>query len=138
MRAYHHTYGLPVLTTNCSNNYGPYHFPEKLIPLMIVNALAGKPLPVEHALDVAIGVAEGLAYAHEHGVVHRDVKPSNIMILRDGRIKIMDFGIARMRESDIRTQTGMVLGSPRYMSPEQVLGLKIDPRCDIFSLGVML
>ena len=98
----------------------------------------GKSVTVEQAIDVGIGVAEGLAYAHAYGVVHRDVKPSNIMILRDKRIKIMDFGIARMRESDIRTQTGMVLGSPRYMSPEQALGKRVDTRSDIFSLGVII
>jgi serine/threonine-protein kinase len=83
-------------------------------------------------------VALGLAYAHEHGIVHRDVKPSNIMMIRDGHVKITDFGIARMESAAVRTQTGMVLGSPKYMSPEQVMGKLIDQRSDIFSLGVML
>jgi serine/threonine protein kinase len=95
-------------------------------------------LPVEQVLDVAAQVALGLEYAHEHDIVHRDVKPSNIMLVRDGRAKITDFGIARMASSAVRTQTGMVLGSPKYMSPEQVLGKDIDRRSDIFSLGVML
>lgn len=95
-------------------------------------------LPVSQVLDVVIQVAQGLAYAHEHEIVHRDVKPSNVMIVRDGHVKITDFGIARMASAAVRTQTGMVLGSPKYMSPEQVLGKLTDQRSDIFSLGVML
>ncbi|MBI3222862.1 MAG: serine/threonine protein kinase [Nitrosomonadales bacterium] len=95
-------------------------------------------LPVDQVLDIVAQVASGLAYAHEHDIVHRDVKPSNIMVIRDGHVKITDFGIARMASSAVRTQTGMVLGSPKYMSPEQVMGKSIDQRSDIFSLGVML
>ncbi|MBI5625858.1 MAG: serine/threonine protein kinase [Nitrosomonadales bacterium] len=95
-------------------------------------------LPVDQILDIVAQVAQGLAYAHEHDIVHRDVKPSNIMVVRDGHVKITDFGIARMASSAVRTQTGMVLGSPKYMSPEQVMGKAIDMRSDIFSLGVML
>lgn len=95
-------------------------------------------LPVDQVLDIVAQVAQGLAYAHEHDIVHRDIKPSNIMVIRDGHVKITDFGIARMASSAVRTQTGMVLGSPKYMSPEQVLGRAIDQRSDIFSLGVML
>ncbi len=98
----------------------------------------GQRMPVEQVVNVVAQVAQGLAYAHEHGVVHRDVKPSNIMIVRDGHVKITDFGIARMASAAVRTQTGMVLGSPKYMSPEQVIGKQIDQRSDIFSLGVML
>lgn len=95
-------------------------------------------LPVSHVLDIVAQVASGLSYAHEHDIIHRDVKPSNIMVIRDGHVKITDFGIARMASSAVRTQTGMVLGSPKYMSPEQVMGKEIDQRSDIFSLGVML
>ncbi len=98
----------------------------------------GKRLPVEQSLDIVVQVAQGLSYAHEHNIVHRDVKPSNIMVVRDGHVKITDFGIARMESASVRTQTGMVLGSPKYMSPEQVTGKQIDQRSDIFSLGVML
>ena len=98
----------------------------------------GKKMPVEQVINVVAQVAQGLAYAHEHGIVHRDVKPSNIMIVRDGHVKITDFGIARMASAAVRTQTGMVLGSPKYMSPEQVVGKLTDQRSDIFSLGVML
>ncbi len=100
--------------------------------------IAGNELGPDRALDIAAQVADGLAYAHGHAVVHRDIKPANIMILSDGRVKITDFGIARMRTADVRTQTGVVLGSPRYLSPEQVLGKRCDARADTFSLGVII
>jgi len=90
------------------------------------------------ALEIAAQVADGLAFAHERGVVHRDVKPANVMIIRGRHAKIMDFGIARMRVSEIQTQAGSVLGSPKYMSPEQVTGQRADHRSDIFSLGIMI
>ncbi|MGC2047308.1 MAG: serine/threonine-protein kinase [Gallionella sp.] len=95
-------------------------------------------LPIDQVLDIVAQVAQGLAYAHEHDIVHRDVKPSNVMLVRGKHVKITDFGIARMPSSAVQTQTGMVLGSPKYMSPEQVMGKTIDQRSDIFSLGVML
>jgi serine/threonine-protein kinase len=97
-----------------------------------------EPLPVTLALDIAAQVAEGLDYAHERHIVHRDVKPANIMIVRDGLVKITDFGIARMRTNEVKTMTGMILGSPKYMSPEQVAGKRADHRADLFSLGVVL
>ena len=95
-------------------------------------------ISVPEAVHIAEQVAEGLGYAHEHGVVHRDIKPSNIMLLSHDKVKIMDFGIARMRASDHKTSTGIVLGTPKYMSPEQVGGSLVDHRSDIFSLGVVL
>lgn len=99
---------------------------------------SGKKLAVDKIIDIARQVAEGLAYAHEHNIVHRDIKPSNIMILKSGLVKIMDFGIARIPSSAVRTMTGMVMGSPQYMSPEQVTGKPTDHRTDIFSLGIVL
>ncbi len=96
------------------------------------------PIPLVESVDIAGQVADGLGFAHEHGVVHRDVKPSNIMLVARGQAKIMDFGIARMRASDHKTSTGVVLGTPKYMSPEQVAGQPVDHRSDIFSLGIVL
>lgn len=90
------------------------------------------------AIELAALIADGLAYAHDRGVIHRDVKPGNIMVLADGRVKIMDFGIARLQQPTVKTQTGVLLGSPQYMSPEQVAGQEVDGRADIFSLGVVL
>ncbi len=78
-----------------------------------------------------------LDYSHRHGVVHRDIKPANVMILEDGTVKVADFGIARIEQSNL-TQTGMILGTPSYMSPEQFMGQTVDGRSDLFSAGVIL
>jgi serine/threonine protein kinase len=96
------------------------------------------PMPLDEALDIAGQVAAALGVAHARGVVHRDIKPGNIMLLAERHAKIMDFGIARMKSSDVRTQSGTMMGSPKYMSPEQVGGHPVDHRSDIFSLGTLL
>lgn len=100
--------------------------------------MAQRRLPLPIMLDIGAQIAEGLAFAHQAGVIHRDIKPANIMLVRGSQVKIMDFGIARVRQSELKTQTGLMLGSPRYMSPEQVSGTPIDHRSDIFTLGVLL
>jgi serine/threonine protein kinase len=97
-----------------------------------------QPLPIGEKLDVAFQVAEGLAYAHEHGVVHRDIKPSNIMVLRGRHVKIADFGIAKLESSLWRTQHDKIIGSPLFMSPEQIQSHPTDARSDIFSFGIVL
>jgi serine/threonine-protein kinase len=94
-------------------------------------------LPQKDVLSTLATVADALDYAHQQGVVHRDIKPANIMITKDQTVKVMDFGIAKMASSN-KTQTDIVLGTPTYMSPEQIAGKKVDGRTDIFSLGIVL
>lgn len=98
-------------------------------------------LAPEKIVSIGIQLANALHYAHENGIVHRDIKPSNILLSNsDSMVKIADFGIARINNPDNaeQTQVGMMLGTPRYMSPEQVKGEKVDGRSDLFSVGVML
>lgn len=94
-------------------------------------------LPLPRTVEIVAKVAEALDYAHGQGIVHRDIKPANIMLMKDGTPKVTDFGIARITASS-KTQTGVVLGTPSYMSPEQLAGGKVDGRSDLFSLGVVL
>ncbi len=95
-----------------------------------------KLLPFADVLQIAADVADALAYAHKNDVVHRDIKPSNLMLLKNGKIKVTDFGIARVINSS-QTQTGTILGTPSYMSPEQVSGDRVKGASDLFSLGVV-
>ena len=95
-------------------------------------------LPSDVAAIVAMQVARGLDYAHYRGIIHRDIKPANIMIGKSGGVKLMDFGIARDQAFGDLTETGTGLGTPSYMSPEQILGDKLDYRSDMFSLGIVL
>ena len=96
------------------------------------------PLPVDVGIMIAIQVCNALDYAHMRGLVHRDIKPSNIMIKRNGEVKLMDFGIAHTRHLDALTIPGTLIGTPAYMSPEQILGQPLDVRSDIFSFGIVL
>jgi serine/threonine protein kinase/Tfp pilus assembly protein PilF len=97
-----------------------------------------KRLSLATSLHVAIQVCEGLAAAHRAGVVHRDLKPQNILVDKNGNVRIMDFGIARSVRTKKETGTGVVLGTPEYMSPEQAEGKEVDGRSDIYSLGIIL
>src|SRR5205085_4309758 len=95
-------------------------------------------LPVRRALQIAIQVARGLAFAHEHGLVHRDVKPQNVILNGDGRAKVTDFGIARSIDVAGVTQSGTVLGTSNYIAPEQAKGGEVEPATDVYSLGAVL
>ena len=95
------------------------------------------PLPPERAIAVAMQVLAGLRYAHEHGVVHRDVKPHNVLVGDDGRIKVTDFGIAHAGDPQM-TEVGSIVGTAQYLSPEQARGRSVGPQTDIYSLGVVL
>jgi eukaryotic-like serine/threonine-protein kinase len=128
-----------VTTFDCGEHDGlAYLAMELLEGKDLRSRMLKESIPPAEAVEIARQVAEGLAYAHERGVVHRDVKPGNIMINKRGQVKIMDFGLARMRVADHKTSTGMVLGTPRYMSPEQISGQPVDQRSDVFSLGIVL
>ncbi|MFI2370285.1 protein kinase [Streptomyces sp. NPDC018833] len=104
---------------------------------LLVNAEAPPP---EQALIIVSGVLEALAYSHQHGIVHRDIKPANVIITHSGAVKVMDFGIARALHGaqSTMTQTGMVMGTPQYLSPEQALGKAVDHRSDLYATGCLL
>ena len=95
-------------------------------------------LPPARAIEIAMAVLDALDFAHNNGVVHRDIKPDNIQLLSDGRVKLTDFGIARLIFEPNLTMDGQVFGTPSYMSPEQVVGKEIDARSDVFGVGVVL
>ncbi|MGZ4822784.1 MAG: protein kinase domain-containing protein, partial [Terriglobales bacterium] len=127
----------------------PYLVTELLDGVSLREHLRNGALPARKAVDYAIQIAHGMAAAHEKGIVHRDLKPDNVFVCRDGRVKILDFGLAKLTEAEShegtattmkagsQTETGVVLGTVGYMSPEQVRGQKADRRSDIFSFGTM-
>ena len=130
-----------------SHDGGPYLVTELLEGETLRQRLGGGPMPVRKAADVAVQVARGLSAAHERGIVHRDLKPENVFLTKDGVVKILDFGLARLerRIDESRSHTtltaatgsGIVVGTVGYMSPEQVRGEAVDHRSDIFAFGAL-
>ncbi|MBV8673503.1 MAG: serine/threonine-protein kinase [Acidobacteriaceae bacterium] len=127
----------------------PYLVSELLVGESLRHVLQRGPLPVRKAIEYGVQIAHGLAAAHDHGIVHRDLKPENLFVTRDGRIKILDFGLAKLihtqADSDgnsptrsLGTDPGIVMGTAGYMSPEQVRGQSVDHRTDIFAFGAIL
>jgi len=127
----------------------PYVVSELLEGETLRDRLKSGPIPLRKALDYALQMANGLAAAHEKGIIHRDLKPENLFVTKDGRVKILDFGLAKLTQSDSNsnaslatashgTEAGVVLGTAGYMSPEQVRGQALDIRSDIFSFGAIL
>ena len=140
-----------ILTIHDFGDYdgAPYVVSELLEGQTLRERLAGAALPVRKAVDYGIQIARGLAAAHEKGIVHRDLKPENVFVTRDGRVKILDFGLAKLTHPELTgqsitktptlgTEPGVILGTVGYMSPEQVRGLVADERSDIFSFGAIL
>ena len=113
------------------------YFPSHTLGSEVVNE---KPVELKRAMQFAMDICTGMTVAHQQGIVHRDLKPANVLINQEGLLKIVDFGVAAaQREGDTQlTKTGYVIGSPKYMAPEQILGKKVDERADIYALGVML
>ncbi|HMF82304.1 MAG TPA: protein kinase, partial [Acidimicrobiia bacterium] len=95
-------------------------------------------LPVRDAVDISSQVADALEHAHRQGLVHRDIKPANVLVQPDGRVKVTDFGIAKAAGGDDLTRTGTVVGTARYLAPEQVNGHPVDGRADVYALGLIL
>ncbi len=119
---------------------------EKDNSYIVMEYLEGRPLaeiigdglPPDRVIDLSIQICDALEYAHSQGLVHRDIKPENVMVLDDGRVKITDFGLARLASTPHLTQSGLISGTPSYMSPEQIQGQQLDGRTDIFSLGCVM
>jgi serine/threonine-protein kinase len=113
------------------------YFPSHTLGSEVVN---DKPIDLQRALQFGIDICTGMTVAHQVGIVHRDLKPANVLINQEGLLKIVDFGVAAaQREGDTQlTKTGYVIGSPKYMAPEQILGKKVDERADIYAVGVMM
>src|SRR5271154_1469291 len=132
-----------------TNEGSPYVVSELLEGESLRERLRSGTIALRKTLDYALQIAHGLAAAHEKGIVHRDLKPENLFLTKDGRVKILDFGLAKLTQADSGSQTsmptlthateaGVVMGTAGYMSPEQVRGVAVDARSDIFSFGAIL
>jgi len=129
-----------VVSVFDSGSYHGTHFivTELVEGQTLADRLQAGPMPSEEAVAVAVDVCRALEAAHARGLIHRDIKPGNVMLLLDGRVKVVDFGIARAAGSDTLTGTGVVLGSTAYLAPEQASGQPVDERADLYALGCVL
>jgi serine/threonine-protein kinase len=129
-----------VVSVFDSGSYHGTHFivTEFVDGETLADRLRRGPMPPEEAVAVAVDVCRALQAAHHRGLIHRDVKPGNVMLLPDGRVKVVDFGIARAAGSDTLTRTGVVMGTTAYLAPEQASGQPVDERADLYALGCVL
>jgi serine/threonine protein kinase len=133
-----------ILAVHTMGTYqgAPYLVSELLDGATLREEMKRGPLPLPKAIEYAVQIARGLAAAHKKGIVHRDLKPENLFITKDGHVKILDFGLAKLQQDSAcdehNTESGLVVGTAGYMSPEQVLGQAVDHRTDIFALGAIL
>ena len=137
-----------IVTIYAVEAVGDLHFiTTELVAGRTLRTLMATRLPLEILLDLMLPLLDGLAAAHARGIVHRDLKPANVMVADDGRVKLLDFGVATFgsgralhgwSDQDLRTAPGVMVGTLPYMSPEQILGRRVDHRTDLFSLGVIL
>ena len=131
-----------IVTVYELGNFGgeeqPYIVMEYLEGKDITSLIGSPQLTVLESLDITMQLCKALEFAHQNGVIHRDIKPANVRYLENGQIKIMDFGVARVEECQQLTESGVMVGTVHYMSPEQVRGEVLDGRTDIFSAGCIL
>jgi serine/threonine protein kinase len=148
--ALNHPNILSIFDIGDGHNRSPYVVSELLEGETLRDRLRNGALPTRKAMDYALQTAKGLAAAHEKGIVHRDLKPENLFITEDGRVKILDFGLAKLTAPEVQnngadaptvqavTEPGLIMGTVGYMSPEQVRGKPADSRSDIFAFGAIL
>ena len=129
---------VPVYDAGTDDSGHPWVVMELVLGETLADAVARGPLPSARVAEVGRVLADALAYVHGEGLVHRDVKPANVLLGRDGRVRLTDFGIARLVDAARVTATGLTVGTASYLSPEQVLGSHVGPLADVYSLGLVL
>ncbi|HVE75010.1 MAG TPA: serine/threonine-protein kinase [Mycobacteriales bacterium] len=129
---------VPVYDAGTDESGRPYVVMELVVGETLADTVRRGPLPALRAAEVGRGLAEALAYVHAQGMIHRDVKPGNVLVGADGRVRLTDFGIARLTDAAKVTATGLTVGTASYLSPEQVTGAVVGPASDVYSLGLVL
>ncbi len=129
---------VPVYDAGTDEGGRPWVVMELVVGETLADAIARGALPPERTAEIGRVLADALAYVHGQGLVHRDVKPANVLLGRDGRVRLTDFGIARLVDAARVTATGLTVGTASYLSPEQVTGAEVGPPSDVYSLGLVL